>query len=146
MIELAEEFQGNFLVTNEVVILNAEFLEDREDLENLPRIALKLLELLEIESSVVYGIRGGVVYIAAAGNTASLRQRFTSHFGEFIKLRLQGNLLLGMLPLGIAMTLNRERQVRIAEEAMSNVFSYSKRDNVAFNRLNCLKNKVISRA
>ncbi len=143
--ELAEEFQGNFLVTEEAVILNAEFLEDREDLENMPRIAQKLLELLEIGSSVVYGIRGGVVYIAAAGDIATLRQKFISHFGEFIKLRLQGNLLLGMLPLGIAMALSQEKQVRIAEEAMGNLFSSTKRDNVAFNRLNHLKSKVVSR-
>ncbi len=118
--EALKEVAGNARMKGSVLLLNTEFMS-REDLESMPRVAERLLEMDGVSTAVVYGVSGNALYVFAKSKNsgASIEKLLNRAFSHVGQVKATNDVALAKVPLGLMGLLkNTSAILRTLEDAM----------------------------
>ncbi|NOZ58373.1 MAG: hypothetical protein GXO66_02155 [Euryarchaeota archaeon] len=125
--ELMKEMAGNVATRGDFLMLNVEFI-DTDDLKVLPRVVDRLLEMEGVSTALVYGIRGGVVYLVGRSRRrTNLTAKIQKAFPELGRVKEVNGYTLAMLPLGmLGVFQSREKLLSVVDELMNDALAGGK--------------------
>jgi nanoRNase/pAp phosphatase (c-di-AMP/oligoRNAs hydrolase) len=118
--ELLKEMAGNVATKGDFLMLNVEFI-DNSDLNLLPKVVDRLLEMKGVSTALVYGIKGGMVYLVGKSRRrVNLAAKIEKAFPELGRVKEVNGYTLAMIPLGmLGYFHSQEKILRVIDELMN---------------------------
>jgi nanoRNase/pAp phosphatase (c-di-AMP/oligoRNAs hydrolase) len=118
--EFFKEVAGNVVTKDDFLMLNVEFIES-SDLDYLPKVVDRLLEMKGISTALVYGIKGGMVYLVGKSRKrVNLTAMIKRAFPELGKVKEVNGYTLAMIPLGmLGYFHSQEKILHVIDELMN---------------------------
>lgn len=144
--ELLKEIAGNVATKGDLLMLNVEFI-DSGDLNLLPKVVDRLLEIKGVSTVLVYGIKGGMVYLAGkSSRRINLAAKIEKAFPDLARVKEVNGYTLAMIPLGmLGYFNNQEKILRVIDELMNEALAggtATRGFGTTFNRVVDIKNLI----
>ncbi len=144
--ELVREMWSNISSKDDLLMLNVEFI-DADDLKLLPRVVDRLLEMKGVSTALVYGIKGGTVFLVGRSKRRqSLTTKIQRAFPELGRVKEVNGYTLAMLPLGmLGLLQSREKILSVVDELMNDALAGGKATRgfgTVFDRMAEIKNLI----
>jgi len=143
---LLREMAYNVVSKGDFLMLNVEFIDD-SDLNLLPKVADRLLEMKGVSTVVVYGIKGSMVYLVGKSRRkANLAARIRKAFPEIGKVREVNGYTIAIIPMGMLCSFHsQEKILRVVDDLMNEAFTGgtgTRGFGTVFDRIADIKNLV----
>ncbi len=122
--DLLREMAYNVVSKGDFLMLNVEFIDDR-DLNLLPKVADRLLEIEGVSTVIVYGIKGSMVYmVGKSRGKVNLVSKIKKAFPGMGRVKEINGYTIAVIPMGMLCSFHsQEKILRVVDELMNDALT-----------------------